>query len=204
MTSSSDVPGFPIGIGTPSAGKLADRLARALPEGDRDAGRRLLAERILGPRLESASRKTAQRAYEEAAEMLAGAAPGERMERLETLAGAAEMREHAGESIALAVARFLVDHPDAEAGAWEDERVRRWRDRGKDAIAAEAMRRLEALESWGERARGTDLWESRRPEWLATRLTLQGAASGAFGSAAGPLADFLRDVGEPVDELELH
>jgi hypothetical protein len=204
MTSSDGVPGFPFGLGTPSADKLADRLARALPGDDRDAGRRLLADRILGPRLEGASRKTTQRAYEEAAELLAGAPPGERLDRLETLAGVAEIREHASEGLALAIARFAVDHSDTELGSWEDDRVRGWRERGTDAIAAEAARRLAALEAWGERARGTELWEPRRPEWLSTRLTLQAAGSGAFGSAAGPLADFLRDIGEPADELELH
>jgi hypothetical protein len=197
----SDVPGFPLGVGTPSPEKLAGRLARALPDADREDGQRL-AERVFAGK---DSRSAAQRAYAEAAEALEGAAPPQRLEQLRALAAVAGIRSAAREALRLGVARYLADHPGTDPGPpWVRDDVIAWRDRGAEAIAAEAERRLAELEDWRRAAERTDAWETRRVEYNQARWTLQSARSGAFGSAAGPFADFLRAVGEPVDELEVH
>jgi hypothetical protein len=196
----SDVPGFPLGVGTPAPEKLAGRLVRALPDADREAGRRL-AERIFAGKN---SRSAAQSAYSEAAEALEGAAPPARLDQLKALAAVAGIRAAARDALRLGVARYLTDHPGVEAGEpWVRDEVVAWRDRGAEAIAAEAERRLAELEDWRRAAERTSVWQTRSVEYNHARMTLQSARTGSFGSAAGPFVDFLRDVGEPVDELEV-
>jgi hypothetical protein len=113
-----------------------------------------------------------------------------------------------GAALTLAVARYLDDHPDAveKAGPiWADEDVEEWRGRSAEEIGAEATQRLEQLEQWVEDAQEQDpeLYETRRIDSVHARMALQSARSGAFGTAAGPLADFLRQVGAEPDTLHL-
>ena len=108
----------------------------------------------------------------------------------------------------LSVARYLHDHPDARDKvnpAWIDDEVERWAARGPDEIGAEASHRLEVLEQWFDEAPREDpeLFETRRIDGVHARMALQSARSGAFGTAAGPLATFLRQAGETPDQLFL-
>ena len=111
-------------------------------------------------------------------------------------------------ALSLAVARYLHDHPEAAQkvnSAWIDDEVERWRARGADDIGDEATHRLEVLEPWVEEAQREDpeLFETRRLDSVHARMALQSARSGAFGTAAGPLADFLTEAGEQPDTLFL-
>jgi len=108
----------------------------------------------------------------------------------------------------LAVARYLHDHPDAAASAttWLDDDIESWRQRPTADIADEASKRLEALERWRSHTQTSDreAWESDRTTYAHAKLTLQSARSGSFETAAGSLVDFLRDVGAPTEELDIH
>jgi hypothetical protein len=111
-------------------------------------------------------------------------------------------------ALSLAVARYLHDNPKArkKAGrAWLDAEAEEWSARRPEEIGAEATHRLEVLEQWVEEAQREDpeLYESRRVDSVHTRMNLQSARSGAFGTAAGPLVDFLREVGAKPDALQL-
>ena len=112
-------------------------------------------------------------------------------------------------ALSLAVARYVHDHGrgarrKAKKG-WLDAAAEEWSERDPADIGAEATHRLEVLEQWAETAKADDpeLYEAHRLESVHARMALQSSRSGAFGTAAGPLADFLRDMGEKPDELQL-
>lgn len=111
-------------------------------------------------------------------------------------------------ALSLAVARYLAEDPNAASRAhvWLDEAADTWRRRPVEEIAAEATRRLEQLETWAERVQDArpELWTTRRTEYAHAKLTLQSARSGSFRTAAGPLGDFLADVGTAGEELDIH
>jgi hypothetical protein len=119
-----------------------------------------------------------------------------------------EIQEQLAASLALAVARYLKDHPDAvsDAGVWVDDEVEAWMAQPVDALQDEATERLEALEDWKERAQDEDAaaWETGRVDYLQTQLNLQSSRSGSFATASGSLADFLMSVREEVDVLDEH
>ncbi|SRR5712691_4727620 len=118
-----------------------------------------------------------------------------------------EIRAQLRASLALAIARYLKEHPDAKerAGSWVRPDVEEWLDKPVEEIAAEASRRHEALDRWSERAKADapDLWETRRVDFLHARKNLDSAESGNFQSGAGSLYDFLSDVGEQVQSYDV-
>jgi cobalamin biosynthesis Mg chelatase CobN len=119
-----------------------------------------------------------------------------------------QIRTLAAGALSLAVARYLHDNRKARkkaSGAWLDAEAEDWSERSPEEIAAEATHRLDVLEQWVEDAQQEDpeLYESRRLDSVHARMNLQSARSGAFGTAAGPLADFLREVGAKPETLEL-
>lgn len=119
-----------------------------------------------------------------------------------------EIRVLAGSSLSLAVARFVHDRPEARdraAPVWLDTDTEAWSARSTEEIEREAAHRLDVLEAWEREVQDDDpeLAETRRIDALHARLNLQSARSGAFGTAAGPLRDFLRSVGEEPDALNL-
>jgi hypothetical protein len=111
-------------------------------------------------------------------------------------------------SLALALARYLKDHPEAapRAGAWRDADVESWITAPEEAIRAEATKGLEALDEWRDETReaAPDEWEAGRVEFLQAQLNFQSARSGSFATASGSLADFLGEMGEEVDVLDEH
>jgi hypothetical protein len=119
-----------------------------------------------------------------------------------------EIQEQLAASLALAVARYLRDHPDAvsDAGVWVDREVEARMAQPVEALQEEAAERLEALEDWKERAQDENpaVWETGRVDYLQAQLHLQSARSGSFATASGSLADFLMSVGEEVDVLDEH
>jgi hypothetical protein len=209
----TNVPPMPEGDAVPSEEELAERLASAFPDGDREEARALLAERILPAGLGGLAdhpkpRRLAEVVYEDLAERLAAAAPEERLDALHEAADVAEIREFSSRALSLAVARYLSDDPNAvpRAGMWLDSNADLWRRRPADEIAAEATRLLDLLESWQERIseERPELFETRRIDYLNAKLTLQSARSGSFATGAGSLNDFLAAVGTPGERLDIH
>ena len=111
-------------------------------------------------------------------------------------------------SLALAVARYLHDHPDVapRADAWRGPDVESWIAASEEAIQAGATRGLEALDEWRDETRESapEEWESGRVDFLQAQLNFQSARSGSFATASGSLADFLAEMGEDVDVLDEH
>jgi hypothetical protein len=113
----------------------------------------------------------------------------------------------ARDALALAVARYLRDHPEAadRASNWLNSEVETWRGVSSADIEAEATARLDELERWREAVKSqSEAWEADRVTYVHAKLTLQSARSGSFETAAGSLLDFLRDVGANAEELDIH
>jgi hypothetical protein len=98
-------------------------------------------------------------------------------------------------SLSLAAARWVLDHPDRKAGAggWVHTDHARLDLPGIERAA-------EALAEQAEEARRS-AEPGSGPSLVAIDANLRSARSGFFGTAVGPLADFLRDQGEEVTEL---
>jgi hypothetical protein len=118
-----------------------------------------------------------------------------------------EIRAQLRASLALAIARYLREHPEAKdrARSWIRPDVEEWLDKPVEEIAAEARRRHEALERWSERAKAEapDLWETRRVDFLHARSNLDSTETGNFQSGAGSFYDFLQDVGAPAESFDV-
>jgi hypothetical protein len=207
----SDLPALPGGDEPPSVAALAERLASLVPAGGRDEAHTALAERILPAALAGLPdhprpRRLAEVVYEDLGERLQGS--DDPASEVELMADEAEIRALAAHAQSLAVARYLSDDPNAaaRAGAFLDADAEQWRSRGAAAIAADAASTLEALEAWAEHARAEhpDLFETRRLDYVHAKLALGSAATGAFGTAAGPLYDFLQLMGTARDRLDIH
>jgi hypothetical protein len=202
----SELPDLPE---NPTAEALAERLASLLPGEDRDEAHALLMERVLPsavapyaghPRLG----RIVEMVYGDLGETLLAADPEDRLPALERAADEGDIRALGAHAQSLAVARYLAEHPDAagQAGAFLDADAETWRERGADAIAAEAETTLEALEAWTERV-DEALRQTRGSDVRNARMALGSARSGGFGTAAGPLSDFLAAVGEQPDRLDI-
>jgi hypothetical protein len=207
-----EIPALPEGDRVPAVGDMATLLARAVPEGDRRAATALLAEivsaKLAGIASHPRPRRLAEVAYEEVAETLRGAHPEDRLEVLGQTALRSRVEELGRGGLLLAVARYLRDHPDAEGRVedWLDESVETWRHKSVTEIQAEATRRLSQLESWAEHAQqeAPSVWDEERITYAHAKLALQSARSGAFGTAAGSLQDFLKAAGAPAQSLDIH
>jgi hypothetical protein len=205
----TDLPALPAGDDPPSVDALAERLASLVL--NHEEARALLAERILPAALSGLAdhprpRKLAEVVYEDLGERISNAE--DRPAEVERMAEEAEIRTLAARAQSLAVARYLSDDPNAvgRADAFLDAEAEQWRTRGDDAIAQEAEATLEALEAWAEHAKAEhpDVFETRRTDYLHAKLALGSAKTGSFGTAAGPLYDFLELMGTARDRLDIH
>lgn len=206
------VPPLPSGDAPPTLGAIAEGLASSLPDADRDAGRLLLAERILPDALAGVTshphpRRLAEVVYEGLAERLNTAAPEDRLDALELAADETEIRALSSRALSLAVGRYLSAEPDAieRAGHWLDAEADRWRARPAGDIADAASAVLEDLEAWAERMREQrpQVFETRRMDYVNAKLAGQSASSGSFETSTGPLSDFLSKVGKPSARLDI-
>lgn len=205
-----EIPPLPDGDDVPSQATVADALVRLLPDSAQEAGRLVLESAILPHALRALAdferpRAMVEEVYEElAAELVHSDDP---MSTLHNLAIATELDALSDAALALAIARYARDHPSAERTArhWLPDGQARLLELSDDEIAGEAARRLDALRKLEARARADEaIWEQSRVQVVHTRLTFQSARSGSFEAAAGPLGDFLREVGEAPDNLDVH
>jgi hypothetical protein len=146
--------------------------------------------------------------YGDLADALRTSAAADRIQVLRAYAAAAAVREQAVAALALAIARYVTDHPAASPAAlrWIDPLIDAKRALGLEGIKTEASRRLSELDAWEERSQEVfpDVYRTHRRQAQQARLALQSARSGSFATASGSLRDFLVDAGEPVQELDFH
>ena len=188
----SELPALPGGEAPPSVDALAERLATLFDdhEAARDALVGIVAAGLSGLDDHPRPRRLAEVVYEDLGERLLNA--DDRWGELEAM----QLGSLAAHAQSLAVARYLADHPDGEdrAGAFLDAEAAAWRERGAEAIAAEAAKTLEALEDQSVRG----------PDYLHAKMALGSALTGAFGTSAGPLHDYLKLMGAAGDRLDIH
>ena len=209
----SALPELPAGDDAPPPAAVAERLASLLPPPDREQAHALLMQRILPSAVAGLEghprfRRAVELIYGDLGEQLLAAEPEDRLDALEAAADEGDIRALAAHAQALAVARYLSEHPDAagRAGEFLNADAEQWRDRGADAIAQEASTTEDALEAWSERVgdEHPKLLETRRTDCVHARMALGSARTGAFGTVAGPLSDFLAQVGAEADRLDIH
>jgi hypothetical protein len=198
----------------PSMSALAVQLAQGLPAADRQAGAALLEHDILPLELRELPhferpRQLVELVSREVTEKLAALPPPERLHGLRELARSAEMREQLIVSQALAIGRYLHEHPEAlplaEAHHWRNWEVDDWRARPIAEIIAEATARGARLANWEAEvpAAYPKVWEQYRSDALLVRYSLGPARTGVFTEAVGNLADFLRQMGADVKRIDL-
>ena len=196
---SGDPPAVDAVVAAITAGFPADARARATA---------LLRDRILPWSLRSLAthpkpRRLAEVVYEDLTDRLTRVAPSDRLVELERVDCEVTADRFVGEATSLAVARYLLDHPQATGGApWRDAAAR-WRGQSTALLATEAERRTAELASFQQRA-AAECGRAIGQKLLHAKLALGSAGSGSFATAAGMLHDFLREVGEEPRELDVH
>jgi hypothetical protein len=111
-----------------------------------------------------------------------------------------DVHEVSQRALALAISRYAIDHPaDAHVAlSW----LVRLKTPELVAVSADQVRSEAAatLDQVDQLLPSAD----DRIELAHARLALEAAHSGSFATAAGSLADFLRDVGASPNELDVH
>lgn len=201
---------FPAGSAPLPFEEMAALLAASLPAEDRAEGERLLEQEILpldlaGLASHPRPRRLQEVVFERLAGTLAEQAPERRLEALRTALLSARAGALGRQTLALAIARYLRDHPDAPDGPWKDEAVTRWLSAPLTSLVAEASRLLdESRELEGRlREEHPDLWEEHRSGFNQADLELSSARTGSFEVATGSLADFLTAIGARFRKLEI-
>ena len=210
---SLQIPPLPPGDSPPSPQEIADLLSESLPESERAAGRALLLEQILPAKLSGLAehpqpRGLAEVIYEDLADELRQADEGQRLAVLGAAALRAEVEALAADSLSLAIARYLIDHPTATYAAadWKTTTVECWMKKPLKELQDEATRRLASLDELERQIKSEcpDLWEPLRVEFVHTKLNLQSARSGSFDTTSGSLYGFLSALGVAVDNFDIH
>ncbi|HET7865674.1 MAG TPA: hypothetical protein VFL86_14825 [Burkholderiaceae bacterium] len=188
----------------PSIRQLCDTLLPQLPGEHREEARALLAHRILPAQLRGlpahpAPRRLTELVSQQILQEVARVPAGERLRVLHGLALGAQIQLLAADSLSLAVARYLLDHPDAlsNAKAWVNAEVQAFLLLPPGGMQARAAEMLAALDSACRQAQEEfpAVWGGLQHHWAHSRLDLESAASGNYAHAAGSLLDFLRSVG---------
>lgn len=187
----------------------AAELAAALPESQRPAGERLIAQRIL-PR--AIAEAPDQPGYEDrirarVAERLATTAPALRLDSLQALAGEIELENLNRAAVTLAIARFLRDGHDVAAPGrdWITPEIERLRQGPLEDIEEQAALHEETLARWQRwaQAEQPSVWTGYRTVALHARTALASARTGSFETSSGALHDFLADAGAPTEHFDV-
>jgi hypothetical protein len=194
-------------------GTLAVPLTALLEKGDQAEAGRLLTEDIFPLHLRNLQNHTrpmrlVQLSVEELEEQLLASPQSDRLDVLKKALADAQMSGAAALAQELAIAHYLAKHPGKVklAGSFYTPAVQAWVQQGTGAIALAAhdhITELTALKKrmalhWPEMANGY------RMEFSNTESILENARSGYFGAAQGGLVDFLIQVGEAPDTLNVH
>jgi hypothetical protein len=209
------VPSFPQGDQVPPIARMAELLASAVPQADRARAEKLLTEHILPAQLADLAShpqplKLARAVYQRLAAELDETPADQRMAALEDRVQRTRFQRLDRHALSLAIARYLLDHPDAaqsgKLDTWINPTVSTWRARSRDELTAEAEATLEQVQRLQDEIAASTpaLWNQLRASFLRTRMALGSARTGSFETAAGPLADFLRAAGETPAPMDFH
>jgi hypothetical protein len=189
----------------PTLEEVAALLVAELPERDRKLAITLLVNRILPVKLAGlASHPNPERrtssVHRELLRTLSTQSPNMRLHALQVAALQADILAIARDSINVAVARYLLAHPevvgDAEVIPWLKPEVEELRGFSADVLARRAEADLRSLRAWQERVR-TEYpaeWERERERYVQVRAWLVAAETGRFDGISGKLNEFLRDA----------
>jgi len=188
-------------------------LVKALRSRDREEAYTLLIEQILPKKLAELPTYLDPSDYletivESLASDLEQARPNQRLTVLRAVLCDEEISQLDRDSIRMAVARYIKDHPEVTEIALNWLRSRdasKWLAMPRAELEAEAELRLEQLEKWKKFAKANhpSIWDNYRIEWLHIKLSFGAAKTGIFRTAMGSLAYFLHAVGADYDELRL-
>ena len=192
---------------------MAQLLVKGLPAHDREEGYTLLITQILPKKLGKPATHLdpsdyAEAIYESLAATLERSRSHQRLRALRAVLCYEEIRQLEHDSITMAVARYIKDHPEVTQIAlnWLGGRdASKWLAMPKAELAVEAQQRLEQLKRWDKFAQKNhpDVWDNYRIRSLHIQLGFGAAKTGLFQTAMGSLAYFLYAVGADYDELRL-
>ena len=198
----------------PSVTDMAQLLVKALPASDRPEAIRLLVRQLLPKKLAGLSthpnpRRYVDSVYESYIRALQQTRPSQRIQVLRAYLCASEIRQLYRDSLMLAVARYIKEHPDVTNIAlnWLGSRdASRWLAMSTIELEDEASQLWKKVERWDELAKTNhpDVWEQEKLKPFSTLLNLESAASGSFDAAMGELGSFLRAVGSSFEDIHLH
>jgi hypothetical protein len=193
----------------PSVETVVRAVIEVLPADQRAEARNLIEpivrHRLAGLASHPRPERLAQVVYDNLAAAIAEAGPDQALPRLREEALRTEVDILLQDSLALAIARYGVEHPESAglSRAWASHHPE-WLGHGAAFYAAEAGRLQQTREGLLQRVNEAppEIAGPLRPELLRANLNLSSAASGAFATASGPLADFLRDAGAAFQYLD--
>lgn len=198
----------------PSVADMAELLVQALPASDHSEAYMLLVTQLLPKKLARLSshpnpRQFIEFIYERLAETLQQTRPTKRIQVLRAYLCEIEIRQLYRDSLMLAVARYIKEHPDATDMAldWLASRdASKWLAMSTIDLEDEASLLAKKVERWDQFAKNNhpDIWEQHRLVPFNTRLNLEAAHKGSFHAAMGDLGSFLRAVGYSFKNIYLH
>jgi len=206
MTASSDARPAPADLD-----QLAARLAATVPEADRPAATRALATVVLPWELRSLASSDdpgglVRVVHDGLAGALAEVPPAQRLTWIARRALGARGQRALADATELAVRRYALDHPDRAAAAMEriaTAQVAALTRPEVESRARTVSADLDEIEQ-ASKAAGPDAWELNRITVMQARMAAGSARTGSFATSMGGLADVLRELGEPTDELRVH
>ena len=184
-------------------------LAATLPEGQRDEGAQLIAQRIVPSALAEAPDhpRIAELVEARITERLASTGPEHRLEALHALADEIEMEDLSRTAMKLAIARFVHDghHLSEAARGWLTPAIERLSTAPLRAIEEEAVLHEEILEEWRQRVQVEQprVWTGYRTAALHARYALASARTGSFETSSGGLHDFLQATGATTQHFDV-
>lgn len=194
----------------PEPREMADKLVCAIPEHERSEAGAILVDNILSLKLAGMAyhprpERLVAVVYKELARVISAKPPNMRLPTLRLYAFEVYIQYMVREATNLAIARFMLDHPDADdkgIDAWLVPQVQELRSLPVADIADMAARSLEGLQQWR-----ASMVESYPTEWPKVRAShhlvltaLESAMSGRFERSAGQLHQFLCEVGHETQE----
>ena len=193
---------------TPPTATLAADLAADLPAADRHAAELLLRDEVLPWELRNYADhprrdNLVKVVRDDIAGALAAATPDQRLAVLQDRALGAGVARLERDAIALALRRYALAHPDKATAALErvPPAIAALTAPDVDARAAALATEIDLLAA---RAGARGAAEQHRLALLHARMAAGAARTGSFATAAGPLADELRRLGEQPGELRVH
>lgn len=185
----------------PKPREMADKLVLGMLEEERDEARELLVENILPVKLAAIDRHPRPQrltavVYREIARLLSGKPPNMRLHALRLCAFDVFIHYMTREALSLAVARFLLDHPDVadrDLGHWRSVQVGELLSLTSVDVCDIAERAIESVDQWKQGIIDSypAEWSKHKDVYVQVHCALGSAATGQFERAGGHLYDFL-------------